>query len=125
MSFSDSESESDGYEVCHSRSNSCALPFNPTLLENIILTISDNFDFRVIMSSERAKGALLVTTGLTLAGGLVGRHYGGKIGAAVGGAIGGACGLGIAGKTFYPPLLACNVRKSKYCKKSNFELPST
>ncbi|KOB79140.1 Uncharacterized protein OBRU01_00994 [Operophtera brumata] len=89
-----SDSESDEYDVCYRRSNSCALLFNPTSLENIILTLSDKFDVRVILSSERARGALLVTTGLTLAGGMLGRHYGGKIGAAVGGAIGGVCGLG-------------------------------
>lgn len=99
MSYSDSES--DEYEVCPLRSNSCALPFDPASLENIILTICDKFDFRVILSDDRAKGALLVTSGLTLAGGLIGRHYGGKIGAAVGGAIGGVCGLGIVGKTIY------------------------
>lgn len=92
------DSESDGeYEVC-ARANSCTLPFDPTSIENIILSISDKFDFRVIMSDDRTKGALLVTAGLTIAGGLLGRHYGGKVGAAVGGAIGGACGLGIIGK---------------------------
>lgn len=90
-----SDSDSDEYEVCPMRSNSFGLPFDPSSLENIILLISDNFDFRVILSDERAKSALIVTTGLTLAGGFIGRHYGGKIGAAVGGAIGGVCGLGV------------------------------
>ncbi|XP_063832658.1 uncharacterized protein LOC135081802 [Ostrinia nubilalis] len=92
--YSDTECE---YEVCGRRSNSgsAALPFDPSALEKVILTISDSFDFRVVMSDERVKGAMLVTTGLALAGGLIGNHYGGKIGAAVGGAIGGACGIGI------------------------------
>lgn len=90
MEYSDGE-----FEICTSRYNSCALPFDPTSIEKIILSISDLFDFRVIMSDERAAGALLVTTGLAIAGGLLGRHYGGKIGAAVGGAVGGACGLGV------------------------------
>lgn len=99
MSFY-SDSESEEYEVCPMSSSSCGLPFDPTALENIILTLSDHFDLRVILSDERTKGALLVTTGLTLAGGLIGRHYGGKIGAAVGGAIGGVCGLGIVGKIY-------------------------
>lgn len=96
--MSDYDSGSDGYDEVCTRGGSCrsaALPFDPTAIENVILTISDSFDFRVIMSDERAKGALLVTTGLAIAGGLIGRHYGGKIGAAVGGAVGGACGLGI------------------------------
>ncbi|CAG9793190.1 unnamed protein product [Diatraea saccharalis] len=92
-SFDDSDYECS-YEMCRRGSDSTALPFDPTSLENVILTISDCFDFRVIMSDDRVKGAVLVTTGLALAGGLIGRHYGGKVGAAVGGAIGGACGLG-------------------------------
>lgn len=93
--YSDYECDDD---MCTRRANSCALPFDPSALENVILTISDSFDFRVVMSDERAKGAMAVTAGLALAGGLIGRHYGGKIGAAVGGAIGGACGIGIVGK---------------------------
>ncbi|RVE52559.1 hypothetical protein evm_002678 [Chilo suppressalis] len=93
-SFDDSDYEGT-YEMCRRGSESCALPFDPACLENVILTISDCFDFRVILSDDRAKGAMLVTTGLAIAGGLIGRHYGGKIGAAVGGAIGGACGIGI------------------------------
>lgn len=97
--YSDSDCE---YEVCgrrsNSRSNSAALPFDPSAIERVILAISDSFDFRVVMSDERVKGAMLVTTGLALAGGLIGNHYGGKIGAAVGGAIGGACGIGIVGE---------------------------
>ncbi|KAG6451349.1 uncharacterized protein LOC115444343 [Manduca sexta] len=88
------DSESD-YEVCPLRANSCALPFDPTNIENIILSICDNFDFKVILNDNRAKGALLITTGLALAGGLIGRHYGGKVGAMIGGAVGGGCGLGI------------------------------
>ncbi|KAJ8709426.1 hypothetical protein PYW07_009252 [Mythimna separata] len=101
MSDYESGSDHDGYEeVCTRGARACGrsdvtLPFDPSSIENVILTISDMFDFRVIMSDERAKGALLVTTGLAIAGGLIGRHYGGKIGAAVGGAVGGACGLGI------------------------------
>ncbi|CAB3233034.1 unnamed protein product [Arctia plantaginis] len=46
------------------------------------------------MNDSRTKGALLVTAGLTIAGGLIGRHYGGKVGAAVGGTVGGALGVG-------------------------------
>ncbi|XP_053613839.1 uncharacterized protein LOC128677186 [Plodia interpunctella] len=88
-------SDSEEYEVCNLRSNSCGLPFDPTALENIILKISDKFNFRMVLNDERAKTALMVTSGLTLAGTLIGRHYGGKVGAAVGGAVGGACGLGI------------------------------
>lgn len=98
FSESDSGSECDSeYEMCPIRSNSYALPFDPTSLENVILMISDTFDFRVVLSDGRAQAALLVTTGLTLAGGFIGRHYGGKVGAMVGGAVGGACGLGIVG----------------------------
>lgn len=95
---SDSDEE---FEVCPIRSNSYALPFDPTSLENIILTICDNFDFRLVLSSDRAKGALIVTTGLTFAGGMLGRYYGGRVGAMVGGAVGGVCGLGIVGKFYY------------------------
>ncbi|KAL4719756.1 hypothetical protein ACJJTC_013316 [Scirpophaga incertulas] len=96
-SFDYSDSDSESYEICRRGSDpgSCALPFDPSSLEEIILSISDTFDFRVIMKDERSKTALLLTGGLAVAGGLVGRHYGGKLGAAVGGAIGGACGLGI------------------------------
>ena len=101
----DYDSDSDtGYEqvrtrgCCSSRTTSAALPFDPSSIENVILTISDAFDFRVLMSDERTKGALLVTTGLAIAGGLIGRHYAGKMGAALGGAVGGACGLGIVGE---------------------------
>ncbi|XP_046972298.1 uncharacterized protein LOC124539033 [Vanessa cardui] len=93
--YSDSESENE-YDLCsRSVSNSCGLPFDPTSLENIILTISDQFNFRILLNDGRAKSAFLVTTGLTLAGTLIGKHYGGKIGAAVGGAVGGVCGLGV------------------------------
>ncbi|PZC77433.1 uncharacterized protein LOC110376752 [Helicoverpa armigera] len=95
----DSDSGSDnGYESVYTRGTMCGnagLPFDPACIEKVILSISDAFDFRVVLSDERTKSALLVTTGLALAGGLIGRHYGGKIGAAVGGAVGGACGLGI------------------------------
>ncbi|XP_026753207.1 uncharacterized protein LOC113513413 [Galleria mellonella] len=90
--FSDSDSE---YELCPRRSNSCGLPFDPTSLENVILTICDKFDFRIVLNDNRAKGALIVTTGLAVAGTLIGRHYGGKVGAVVGGAVGGACGIGV------------------------------
>lgn len=98
--YSDSGSEGEYEQVC-TRGGTCGtpvLPFDPSSIEKVILAISDSFDFRVVLSDERTKGALLVTTGFTIAGGLIGRHYGGKIGAAVGGAIGGACGLGIVGK---------------------------
>lgn len=100
--YSESESDNEYEQVC-TRGGGCgggsaALPFDPASIENVILSISDSFDFRVIMSDERTKGAFLVTTGLAIAGGLIGRHYGGRIGAAVGGAVGGACGLGIVGK---------------------------
>lgn len=108
----DSDSDSDcEFEVCSRDGRCCGqsngsdaamakLPFDPTSLENLILAISDKFDFRVVLNDERTRGALLMTAGLTIAGGFIGRHYGGKMGAAVGGAIGGACGLGIVGKCF-------------------------
>ncbi|XP_013194218.1 uncharacterized protein LOC106137841 [Amyelois transitella] len=96
MDSSESEyTDSEEYEVCQLRSNSCSLPFDPMSIENIILALSDQFDFRVVLNDERARTALMVTSGLTLAGTLIGRHYGGKVGAAVGGVVGGACGLGI------------------------------
>lgn len=98
-SFDCSDGECDFEMTCTRRSNSCALPFDPSALEQVILTISDSFDFRVVMTDERTKGAVAVTAGLALAGGLIGRHFGGKVGAAVGGAIGGACGIGIVGKS--------------------------
>ncbi|CAG5056935.1 unnamed protein product [Parnassius apollo] len=90
----DSEHEDDYDLCCIERSNSSALPFDPISLENIILNITDKFDFRVIWNDQRAKSALLVTTGLTVAGTLIGKHYGGKVGATIGGAVGGACGIG-------------------------------
>lgn len=97
--YSDSDIESE-YEFCCEReeSNSLGLPFDPTSLENIILSLCDKFDFRVILNDNRVKSAVLVTTGLTFAGTLIGRHYGGKFGAAVGGAVGGVCGVGIVGE---------------------------
>ncbi|KPI97645.1 hypothetical protein RR46_07392 [Papilio xuthus] len=92
---SDDEGEID-YDLCTiERQNSCALPFDPTSLENIILKISDQFNFRVLWKSPRAKAALMVTAGLTVAGSLIGNHYGGKTGAAIGGVVGGACGVGL------------------------------
>ncbi|KAJ0172031.1 hypothetical protein K1T71_012004 [Dendrolimus kikuchii] len=88
--------DSDGeYEVIPCRMNSCTLPFDRVSLENFILTISDQFNFRVVLSDERTTGALLLTAGLTIAGGFVGRHYGGKVGAIFGSAVGGACGVGL------------------------------
>lgn len=91
----DSDSE---YEVCPRRLNTETLPFDPAAIENFILTISDHFNFRVILRDGRAKRAVLMTAGLTIAGGVVGRHYGGKVGAILGSAVGGACGVGIVGK---------------------------
>lgn len=95
---SDDEGEVD-YDLCTiERRNSCALPFDPSSLENIILKISDQFDFRVLWKSPRAKAALIVTAGLAVAGSLIGNHYGGKTGAAIGGVVGGACGAGLVSK---------------------------
>ncbi|KAG7309469.1 hypothetical protein JYU34_005437 [Plutella xylostella] len=97
--FDSMDSNGSDYECCGggscSRSDSISLPFDPGCLENVILNIGDVFDLRVLMSSDRVKGALLLTGGLAVAGGLLGRHVGGQLGAAVGGAVGGACGLGI------------------------------
>lgn len=101
--YSNSDSEGE-YDLCCRESGTCglpSLPFDPTSLENIILSISDKFNFRILFNDSKVRGAVLVTTGLTLAGTLIGRHYGGKIGAAVGGAVGGACGLGIVGKKLF------------------------
>ncbi|CAH0731297.1 unnamed protein product, partial [Brenthis ino] len=92
--YSSSDIEGE-YDLCCRETGTCGLPFDPTSLENVILSISDKFNFRIILNDSRAKNAILVTTGLTLAGTLIGKHYGGKIGAAVGGAVGGVCGLGI------------------------------
>ncbi|XP_075984917.1 uncharacterized protein LOC142982341 [Anticarsia gemmatalis] len=94
MSF---DSDAGDYEHWSDRhaSENVALPFDPANIENVILAISDRFDFRVVMNSGQAKQAAMITTGLTIAGGLLGRHFGGKVGAAVGGAIGGVCGVGI------------------------------
>lgn len=92
-SGSDSEYETD-LEVSSSGSG---LPFDPTSIENIILLITDKFDFRVVMNDKRVKNTLLVATGLSVAGALIGNHYGGKKGALVGGAVGGVCGLGVVG----------------------------
>ncbi|OWR48764.1 uncharacterized protein LOC116778992 [Danaus plexippus] len=93
--FSESETENE-YDLCCQRgSGTCALPFDPTSIENIILSISDQFNFRILLNDSRVKSAIAITTGLTLAGSLIGKHYGGKVGAAVGGAVGGVCGLGI------------------------------
>ncbi|XP_059048296.1 uncharacterized protein LOC131843637 [Achroia grisella] len=99
----DSDSDHD-YDTCSvSRSNSCSLPFDPTSIENLILKIADKFDFRVVLNDGRARGALVVTTGLALAGALLGHHYGGKLGEGgrkwggiAGGVVGGACGAGLA-----------------------------
>ncbi|CAH2268518.1 uncharacterized protein LOC120633635 [Pararge aegeria] len=111
-SDSDTENEFDiccaggscsrGSGACSRESGPCALltgssglPFDPTSIENVILSISDQFNFRVLLNDSRAQKAVLITAGLTLAGSLIGKHYGGKAGAAVGGAIGGVCGLGV------------------------------
>lgn len=100
VEYSDSDTESEKeYDLCCVQSvNSCALPFDPESLENIILDLTDKFNFRVIWSDQRAKSALLVTTGLAVAGSLIGKHYGGNMGAAIGGAVGGACGVGFVSK---------------------------
>ncbi|VVC96874.1 unnamed protein product [Leptidea sinapis] len=97
---SDSESSGSDYEgeydlCCTSNLGTCPLPFDPPSLENIILSITDKFNFRVILNDGRAKKAVLVTAGLSIAGALIGNRVGGKVGAAVGGAVGGACGLGV------------------------------
>lgn len=101
MEYSDdSGSEYENYEMCSRRvSLPGELPFDPASLEKMILKLCDAFDFRVVMNEERSKNAMLVTTGLTLAGTIIGKHYGGKLGAALGGAVGGVCGLGIVGKS--------------------------
>ncbi|XP_034836123.1 uncharacterized protein [Maniola hyperantus] len=96
---SDSDTENE-FEICCRPGGSCSrgpsnLPFDPRSIENLILSISDQFNFRVLLNDSRTKKAVLVTAGLTLAGSLIGKHYGGKAGAAVGGAIGGVCGLGV------------------------------
>ncbi|CAK1545377.1 unnamed protein product [Leptosia nina] len=103
--YSDLDHESE-FEVCCSRgarscgiTGACTLPFDPTSIENLILSVTDMFDFRVLMSDKKVQGAVLVTTGLSIAGALIGKHYGGKVGAAVGGAVGGACGLGVVAHT--------------------------
>ncbi|XP_049885738.1 uncharacterized protein LOC126380389 [Pectinophora gossypiella] len=96
-SESDSDASVSDWEMdCCSAQGCSRLPFDPTELQDVILSISDRFDFRVIMSEGKAKNALIITTGLTIAGTVIGRRYGGNIGAALGGAMGGACGLGIA-----------------------------
>lgn len=89
------------YEFCSRRRSSAdGLPFDPSSIESIILKISDKFNFRVLMmsSAKKAKGAALVTKGLALAGGVIGKAYGGKMGAAVGRAVGGVCGFGLVGE---------------------------
>ncbi|XP_063619152.1 uncharacterized protein LOC134791952 [Cydia splendana] len=112
MSFDSDDDECAGFEFC-SRRNSFpgVLPFDPSSLENLILSIVDKFDFRVLMRNERTRDAALVTAGFALAGGLIGKMYGGRMGAAVGGAVGGACGIGVvaismreAWKDFRPKL---------------------
>ncbi|XP_023954003.2 uncharacterized protein LOC112057715 [Bicyclus anynana] len=105
-SDSDSENEfelccaggscSRGISALEMPTNSSALPFDPASIENIILAISDQFNFRILLNDSRVKKAAIITAGLTLAGSMIGKHYGGKAGAAVGGAIGGVCGLGVA-----------------------------
>lgn len=74
------------------------LPFDPASIENVILSITDQFNFRVLLNENNVKKAMLITAGLTLAGSLIGKHYGGKAGAMVGGAVGGACSVGVIGK---------------------------
>ncbi|XP_061725079.1 uncharacterized protein LOC133531018 [Cydia pomonella] len=99
MSFDSNYSDDDycaGYEFCSRRSSfPGVLPFDPLSLENLILSMVDKFDFRVLMNNERTRDAMLVTAGFALAGGLIGKMYGGRMGAAVGGAVGGACGIGV------------------------------
>lgn len=74
------------------------LPFDANSLENIILTVSDHFNFRVVLGNKETRRAICIGTGLTIAGTVIGRQLGGKVGAAVGGALGGACGVGLVGK---------------------------
>lgn len=76
---------------------SSVLPFNPSSIEEILLMIFDKFNFRVLME-ERTRGAVLITAGFAIAGGIFGKHVGGNVGAAVGGAVGGVCGIGVVGK---------------------------
>ncbi|XP_041982829.1 uncharacterized protein LOC121735896 [Aricia agestis] len=86
----------EGFEVCCRRGSvPSVLPFDINSLEGIILKLIDQFDFRVVLQDNKIKSAILVTSGLTLAGSLIGKHFGGKIGAAVGGAVGGICGIGL------------------------------
>lgn len=73
------------------------LPFDPSSIEKILLMIFEKFNFRMLIE-ERTRGAILVTAGFAIAGGLFGKHVGGNVGAAVGGAVGGACGIGVVGK---------------------------
>ncbi|XP_047994021.1 uncharacterized protein LOC125232409 [Leguminivora glycinivorella] len=99
MSFdncSDCDDCGPGYEFCSRRSSfPGVLPFDPLSIENLILSVVDKFDFRVMMTNERTRDAILVTAGFALAGGLIGKMCGGRMGAAVGGAVGGACGIGV------------------------------
>ncbi|GBP80128.1 hypothetical protein EVAR_55997_1 [Eumeta japonica] len=75
------------------------LHFDVDSLENIILKIGDRYDIKVVMCDEEDSQmrTLLLTSGLALLGGFVGRKLqGGHAGAVVGGAVGAACGLCIA-----------------------------
>ncbi|XP_068619452.1 uncharacterized protein [Battus philenor] len=95
-SQSDSDSDFEGqYDLCRlDRPDLSSLPFDHSVIENIILQISDKFDFRVLWNNRRMRRAFLVTAGLSVAGSIIGSHYGGKQGAAIGGVVGGACGVG-------------------------------
>ncbi|KAI5640314.1 hypothetical protein NE865_07239 [Phthorimaea operculella] len=64
--------------------------------KNIILSLVDKFDIRVLLSDKRMSTAMMITSGLAMAGSVIGKHYGGNMGAVLGGAVGGACGVGIA-----------------------------
>ncbi|CAH4027367.1 uncharacterized protein LOC123710039 [Pieris brassicae] len=98
--MSDFESSDSEYETdLDVYSSGPELPFNPSMIEDLILSITDKFNFRVVMSDRRVKNAVLVTTGLSVAGALIGKYYGGKTGAVVGGAVGGVCGLGVVAVT--------------------------
>ncbi|KAJ2954065.1 hypothetical protein O0L34_g2279 [Tuta absoluta] len=79
-----------------SGNGSVALPFDPAAIQNVILGLADQFDIRVLFNDKRMNTAMLITSGLALAGSVIGKHYGGNVGAVVGGAVGGACGVGIA-----------------------------
>lgn len=63
--------------------------FNESLLEQILLKISDIYNIRVIWDYE----ATTLATTLAIAGGIIGAFVGGRLGAGIGAGIGGAAGF--------------------------------